>query len=106
MLAAPAVKRYLKEWYGIRGAQCKALIQMLAWVDHPAAIQLLLSVGNRFRTKGIREEAEKYVQLLAERKGWTRDELSDRTIPTAGFDEEGKLEIDYGARKFVATLGP
>ncbi len=104
--AVPVVKRYLKEWYGIRGAQCKALIQMLAWVEHPAAIQLLLSVGNRFRTKGIREEAEKYVQLLAERKGWTRDELADRTIPTAGFDEEGKLEIDYGARKFFATLGP
>ena len=43
-------------------------------------------------------------QMLAERKGWTIDELADRTIPTAGFDEDGKIELDYGSRSFVATL--
>jgi hypothetical protein len=42
--------------------------------------------------------------MLAERKGWTLDELADRTIPTAGFDEGGKMELDYGARKFTASL--
>lgn len=101
---APMVQRYLKEYYGTRAAQGKALIQMLAWVEHPTAIQLVLSVGSRFRTKSFQEEATRQAQLLAERKGWTLDELSDRTIPTAGFDEAGEAVIDYGTRQFTARL--
>jgi hypothetical protein len=64
----------------------------------------VLAVGNRFRTKGIQEEAMRQCNLLAERKGWTMDELSDRTIPTAGLDEDGILELDYGTRTFTAKL--
>jgi hypothetical protein len=102
--AAPIVHRYIKQWYGYRGAQAKALLQVLAWVDHPSATQVVLSVANRFRTKGIQEEAMRQCQLLAERKGWTLDELADRTIPTAGLDEDGVMELDYGARTFTARL--
>jgi HEAT repeat protein len=100
----PPVQKYLKEWYGYRAAQCKALIAMLSAVDRPAAIQYLLSIANRFRTKGIREEAEKYVNVLAERKGWTLDELADRTMPTAGFDDDGSLELNFGPRQFAARV--
>ena len=102
--AAPVVHRYVKQWYGYRAAQCKALLQVLAWIEHPSATQVVLSVANRFRTKGIQEEALRLCQLLAERKGWTMDELADRTIPTVGFDEVGKMELDYGMRSFTATL--
>jgi hypothetical protein len=101
---AHTVHQYLTEWYGYRAAQGKALIQMLAWVEHASATQLMLSVGSRFRTKGFQEEATRQAQLLAERKGWTLDELADRTIPTAGFDEGGTIELDYGGRKFMARL--
>jgi hypothetical protein len=102
--AAPVVHRYIKQWYGYRPAQGKALLQVLAWVDHPSATQVVLSVANRFRTKGIQEEAMRQCQLVAERKGWTLDELADRTIPTAGLDEDGVMELDYGSRKFTASL--
>jgi len=51
--AAPVVHRYIKQWFGYRAAQCKALLQVLAWVDAPSATQVILSVANRFRTKGI-----------------------------------------------------
>lgn len=102
--AAPVVYRYVKQWYGYRPAQCKALLQVLAWIEHPSATQVVLSVANRFRTKGIQEEALRLCQLLAERKGWTMHELADRTIPTVGFDELGKMELDYGTRNFTATL--
>ncbi len=102
--AVGPVQKFLKEWYGHRAAQCKALIAMLSGVDRPLAIQYLLSISNRFRTKGIREEAEKYVNLLAERKGWTLDELADRTMPTCGLDEDGKLELNFGPRSFIARV--
>ncbi len=104
--AADVVGRYLKQWYGYRAGQGKALIAMLAWVDHPSAIQLMLSVGSRFRTKSFQEEATRQAEALAERKGWSVSELADRTIPTAGFDETGTLELNYGERVFSAVLLP
>lgn len=103
--AVPVVGRYLKDWYGQRAAQCRALVQALAWMEHPTAIQLMLAVGGRFRTKSIQEEAAKQAQALAERKGWTLDELADRTVPSAGFDEASELRLDYGPRQFIARLG-
>lgn len=99
-------ERYLREWYGHRAAQGKALIAMLAWVDDPAATQLVLAVGSRFRTKSFQEEAMRHAAALAERKGWSIDELADRTIPTGGFDDDGVLELPYGPRTFVARLLP
>ncbi|HEY3001950.1 MAG TPA: hypothetical protein VGJ44_06335, partial [Kribbellaceae bacterium] len=104
--AADVAGRYLKDWYGYRAGQGKALIAMLAWVDHPSAIQLMLSVGSRFRTKSLQEEATRQAEALAERKGWSVSELADRTIPTAGFDETGTLRLSYGERAFSAVLLP
>ena len=104
--AVGLVQKYLKEWYGYRPAQCKALIAMLSTIDHPSATQYLLSIANRFRTKGIREEAEKYVNALAERKGWTLDELADRTLPTAGLGDDGTLELSFGSRQFQLRVTP
>ena len=102
--AGPVVERYLKTYYGYRIHQCRALVRMLSWVDHPSAIQVLLSVSSRFRTPGIRKEAVDCVNGLAERKNWTLSELADRTIPTAGFDNNLQLVLDFGPRTFTARL--
>ncbi|MBM7129944.1 DUF4132 domain-containing protein [Dyella mobilis] len=102
--AAPAVARYLKQYYGTRASQGKALIATLSWIESPAAIQLMLSIGSRFRTKSFQVEAEKQAKALADRKGWTMDELADRTIPSAGFDESGSLSLSFGPRTFTARL--
>ncbi|WP_052436385.1 DUF4132 domain-containing protein [Georgenia sp. SUBG003] len=104
--AAPPVARYLRDWYGKRAAQSKALVAMLGWIEHPTATQLMLSVGSRFRTRSIQEEANRQALALAERKGWTVDELADRTVPTAGLDESGRLDLSYGERTFAAVLRP
>ncbi|GAA3581324.1 DUF4132 domain-containing protein [Kribbella ginsengisoli] len=97
---------YLKQWYGQRAAQGKALIAMLGWIDEPNATQLMLSIGSRFRTKSFQEEAAKQAQALAERKGWSVGELADRTIPAAGFEDDGVIELSYGERVFTAVLRP
>lgn len=101
---APQAAQYLKRWYGMRAGQCKALVQMLAATDHPTAIQVLLATATRFRTAGIRKEAEVCVQTIAAERGWSVDELADRTIPAAGFDEEGRLTLSFGARSFTVLL--
>ncbi len=93
-LAGPA-ERYIRKWHGHRVHQSKALLAMLAWADDQAATQAVLGIAVRFRTAGIRKEAERLAGELAERKGWTMDELADRTLPTAGFDAAGRQELCY-----------
>lgn len=91
----PLAATYLRTWHGHRVHQCKALLAMLAWTDEPSATQTLLATSVRFRTAGIRKEAARLAQDLAERNGWTMDELADRTLPTAGFDDAGRQELCY-----------
>lgn len=102
-------EKFIRTWFGQKMAQCKALIEVLAWVKHPMGLQVLLSIANRFRTAGLRSLAAQHVNATAEREGWTIDELADRTIPDGGFarpDAGGRaaLVLDYGARQFTATL--
>ena len=109
------MERYIRKYHGHRTAQCKVLLDVLAWVDDPGGVQVLLSISNRFRTKGIRKYAEELVGELAERRGWTMEQLADRTIPDAGFaretDDDGnpigdraELVLDYGSRTFTVIL--
>jgi len=100
----PVIKGYIEKWYGNRWRQCVALVDVLAWSGHSTGIQYLLMIADTFRTRSIREEAAKQVKLLAEREGWTVDQLGDRTIPTGGFSEDRTLVIDYGERQFTAEL--
>jgi hypothetical protein len=103
--AVGIIEKYLKEWYGKRVHQSKALLHVLSWIEHPSAIQVLLSISKRFRTKSLQKYAEELVLELADRLGWTMDELSDRTIPTAGFEGTPPiLSLSYGARSFQVKI--
>jgi predicted DNA-binding WGR domain protein len=100
----PSVSRYVRQNYGLCMPQCKALLQMLAWIDDPAVVQFLVSIATRFRTKGIQMEARRLLDVIAEERGWSVDELADRSVPTAGFVGNGTLILDYGPRQFVARI--
>ena len=100
------VRAYLKKWYGMRAAQCKALLAMLGYVEGASVVQFLLEVGRRFRTKGIQQEAQRVLRERAERAGWTVEELADLSLPTGGLDERGQLQLELGGREFSASLQP
>ena len=104
--AAPAVLRYVAGPGAKRAAQCRALVAMLAWVDHPSATTALMVLANKARVPAVRREALAQAGALAERRGWTFFELGDRTIPALGFDAAGVLALDYGPRAFTARLEP
>ncbi|MBX3670206.1 MAG: DUF4132 domain-containing protein [Rhodocyclaceae bacterium] len=102
--AVALVRSFLDEFYGQRPPHCKALLAMLASMDHAAATDLLVSVSRRFRTEGIRVEAARLTEQLAKRRGWTITELADRSVPTAGFDATGAMQLSYGSRSFSVRL--
>lgn len=102
-LAGPALA-YLKRWRGNRMSQGNALLAMLAWSGNPSATQALLSVAGSFRPISLQREAARLAADLAERQGWTVDELADRSVPTAGFGPDGRQLFDVGGRRFTARL--
>jgi hypothetical protein len=106
--------QFIRKHANDRPAPCKILVELLGWMSHPLAIQVLLSLGARFRSKQIRKLADEHVKIVADREGWTIDELADRTIPDAGFarpadkgepvGDRATLVLDYGPRQFTVSL--
>lgn len=101
---AEPIGRFLRDWYGYRAAQCKALLGVLAWSDEPEATQLLLQVATRFRTAGIRKEADRLVHDCAVRHGWSYDELADRTLPDAGLERDGTCIVSYESAQATSPV--
>lgn len=101
--AVEVVRQYTRDHYQ-RRAQVEALLDGLSGSDDPAVIQLMLSISRRYRTRSVQERALAHVEAIAERRGWSQDQLADRTIPTAGLDDTGTLALSYGPRSFAVTL--
>ncbi|MFP5392796.1 MAG: DUF4132 domain-containing protein [Gammaproteobacteria bacterium] len=87
-----------------RRFQIEALLEAASLARENAVIQFILGISRRHRTASVKEKAGVLVQRIAERAGWSQDELADRTIPTGGLDEHGVLTLPYGSRTFTVTL--
>lgn len=97
------LQQYMRDHYQ-RRAQIEAMLEGAAAGNDPVLIQLLLGISRRYRTASVQEKARVLVQQIADRNGWTQEQLADRTAPTAGLDDTGKLELQYGERLFTLTL--
>lgn len=97
------IQAYMRDHYP-RRSQIEAMLSAAANSNEPLVIQLLLSIARRHRTASVQTRARELVEQIAQRNGWSADELADRTIPSAGFDENGVLALQYGERLFTARL--
>ncbi|MFJ3405289.1 DUF4132 domain-containing protein [Promicromonospora sp. NPDC090134] len=79
-----------------RRAQAEYLVRALAANGDRAAVQQLLAVSRRFKQRTVQETAGVLAQDIADRNGWDGDQLADRTVQTAGFDDDGILRLDLG----------
>lgn len=86
---------YLKN-HGKRVAQAKAMTEMLALSGSPEALQVVVATATRFKQRTVRDLAETLVERIAEERGWTADELADRSIPSGGLEEGGLLDLPMG----------
>lgn len=97
------LQQYMRDHYQ-RRAQIEAMLEGAAPGNDPLVIQLMLSLSRRYRTASVQAKARALVQEIADRNGWTQEQLADRTIPTAGLDDSGVLTLPYGDRIFTMVL--
>ena len=93
-------------WQGGHRAQLAALMTALAANGHPDALALLQSAARGHAMRSIRKTATALLEQVARWRGWSADELADRMIPTAGFDDDGALRLSYGGRTVIARPTP
>jgi hypothetical protein len=97
------VQGYMRDHYQ-RRAQIEALLEAACVSNDASVIQFTLGIARRYRTASVQEKARVLVQRIAERNGWTQDQLADRTVPTGGLDDTGRLALQYGRRQYTVTL--
>ena len=100
---AGLVRAYMRDNPG-RWAQIEALLRALRANGRDRALQVLLDVSRRHKMAGIQATAAALVRQIASERGWSDEELADRTVPTAGFDADGLLRLSYGQRDFTGRL--
>ena len=100
---AETVRQYMRRHH-LKRSQIDALLYVLAASDDPEPVQLLVAIARRYRTAGVQKTAQVLVVGVADRLGWSVDELADRMIPTAGFDGQRTLWLDFGPRMFRARV--
>jgi hypothetical protein len=98
-----ALQQYMRDHYQ-RRAQVEALLEAACMSNDAGVIQFALGIARRYRTASVQEKARLLVERIAERNGWTQDQLADRTIPTGGLDERGRLAMQYGSREYTVVL--
>nr|WP_305089139.1 DUF4132 domain-containing protein [Massilia sp. YIM B04103] len=94
---------YMRDHYQ-RRSQVESLLEAACVSNQPGVIQFVLGIARRYRTASVQEKARLLVDRIAERNGWTQEQLGDRTIPTAGLDDSGVLQLQYGSREFSVVL--
>ena len=102
---AGLVRAFMRDNPG-RRAQFDALVRALYANGQDRALQVLLGVARRHKMAGVQATAAALAQETASERGWSAEELADRTVPTAGFDADGLLRLSYGQREFTGRLTP
>ena len=103
--AAGRVRWYLKH-HGRRSRQAEALLDMLAGNGSPAALQVVIAASVRLKQKSVQKHAGELVARFAADRGWTTDQLADRTVPAAGLDDDGVLALPCDGKAYTARMGP
>jgi predicted DNA-binding WGR domain protein len=79
-------------------------LECLRAIGSSIALMQLSGIAQKMKFKGLKGQAEQFVQDIAKEKGMTRDELEDRVVPDCGLDEQGRREFSFGPRSFSFVL--
>jgi hypothetical protein len=86
----------IPEWPTVRAGQA---LEVLGMVGSDVALTYAKRIGEKAKSKSLRERVERVMEDASGARGLTRDELEDRMVPDLGL-VEGARVLDYGPRQF------
>ncbi|MCX4094883.1 DUF4132 domain-containing protein [Nocardia sp. alder85J] len=93
---------YIRAWPG-ESAHTRAVagLDALVTIGSDLALMQLNAIAEKVKFAGLRTEARKRIDRIAEDRGISADELADLLVPDLGLAKDGTLHLDYGPRSFV-----
>ncbi len=96
----------VRAWPGESQHQRAVLgLEVLRLIGTDVALIQLSGIAAKVKFQALKKRAGECMEEIAKSRKMTRDELEDRIVPDAGFDESGKRALDFGPRKFFVVLG-
>ncbi|MGF3023127.1 DUF4132 domain-containing protein [Methylobacterium aquaticum] len=95
--------RLIRRWPG-ESAHARAVtgLDVLCDIGSDVALMHLNGIAEKLKFKGLQDKARAKIAQLAEARGLSAEELSDRLAPDLDLDERGGLDLDFGPRRFRA----
>lgn len=87
-----------------RGALAAEAVKALALHPTSQALFLIDDIARKFKHKQVKAAAVLALELAAQQRGITKEELEDQIVPNLGFQRDGKQIVDYGERTFTVRI--
>lgn len=101
------LQKCINDWAkNSRGAIASETVKALAINGSSQALLIVDGISRKFKFKQVKKAAGEALNFAANEMGMDREELSDKIVPSLGFDARGERIFDYGNRKFKVSLAP
>jgi len=103
----PRIREKIDEWAkSLRGVIAGEAIKALALNKSKIALLIVDNISRKYKYNQVKNSAKEALEFVAEQRGISKEELSDKIVPTLGFDKDGERIFDYGTRKFKVIISP
>lgn len=80
------------------------VVRALAFTGEQEALVFVDWLSRTSKSKRVMAAASESIAAAARARGLEPEELSDQLVPDFGFDENGEMRLNYGARFFTVRL--
>ncbi|EQV91301.1 hypothetical protein G893_02642 [Escherichia coli KOEGE 71 (186a)] len=84
-----------------KSARAVSGLNILTLMNNDMALIQLHHISQRAKSRPLRDNAAEFLQVVAENRGLSQEELADRLVPTLGLDDPLALIFDFGSRQFT-----
>jgi len=96
--------RLARRWARSKQAPAARACDVLAALGSDEALMHLAHIAATTRFKNLRERTARRIDEVARARGWSRDELEDRTVPDLGLDASGSLVLRFSETELRVSL--
>ncbi|ENL2968487.1 DUF4132 domain-containing protein [Escherichia coli] len=87
-----------------KSARAVSGLNILTQMNNDMALIQLHHISQRAKSRPLRDNAAEFLQVVAENRGLSQEELADRLVPTLGLDDPQALIFDFGPRQFTVRF--
>ncbi|URZ16531.1 DUF4132 domain-containing protein [Clostridium felsineum] len=99
------LEKRINEWSkNSRGAIASEAVKALAINGSNEALLIVDGISRKFKFKQVKKAGQEALKIAAKALNISVEELSDRVVPTLGFNKRGERIFDYGIRRFAVRL--